>query len=75
MEAETLTIETIKKGLEILKNTPPRRFENLYLVHNEYEWLNHPIFKMTQKELDDADEKGFIKREQGIDCYLTRFIR
>jgi len=46
---------------------------NLFLIFNKKEWTNSP-FMWTKKELDNADEKGFIGTACGIDCYITKKI-
>ena len=46
----------------------------MYLIYNKEEWLIGlgSIFKWTEQEIDNADEKGLIGRKFGVDCYLSR---
>lgn len=45
---------------------------NYYLFLNRWEWLENPLIKWTEEEIDGADERGFIGNKYGIDCYLSR---
>lgn len=50
-----------------------KAIREMYLIYTKKEWLSEKlIFRWTEKEIDDADEKGLIGRKFGIDCYITR---
>ena len=48
--------------------------ERKWLVFNKQEWLYNPLFKWTEEELDNANDKGFIGTKDGVDCYLARKV-
>ena len=46
--------------------------QNLYLIYPKRWWLVDPIFKWSEEDINNADEKGFIGSKNGVDCYLTK---
>ena len=66
-------VENLKK-LQERRDTfiQPQR---LFLVFNKQEWLRFDLFKVTEEEIDNADEKGFIVTRCDVDCYLARKLR
>lgn len=46
----------------------------LFLVYSKTYWISEPIFKWSEKEIDNADDKGLIGTKFGIDCYLSKDI-